>query len=36
MRHNNGQWRKDRRGTSMVHPECSYRWRRGIRDRGKQ
>jgi hypothetical protein len=36
MRDNDGQWRKDRRNASMVHPERSDRRRRGIRDRGKQ
>jgi hypothetical protein len=36
MRHNDGQWRKDCRGASVIHPERSDCWRRGIHDRGEQ
>src|ERR1019366_7002552 len=36
MRHDDGQRRKDRRRSGMVHPERSNRRRGGVRERSKQ
>ena len=36
MRYNDGQWRKNCRGGSMVRPEHSNRRRSGVREHGKQ